>query len=58
MQKHKDSDNISVKCKYYNQAPKSQLVEVSKVQVLQLGPKILTGKGKYGCRYCNEAPKF
>ncbi len=29
MQKHKDSDNISVKYKYYNYAPKFQLVEVS-----------------------------
>ncbi len=28
------------------------------MQVLQLGPKILVGKGKYGCKYCNEAPKF
>jgi len=28
------------------------------VQVLQLGPKIPIGKGKYRCRYCNEAPKF
>jgi len=28
------------------------------VQILQLSPKIPIGKGKYGCRYCNEAPKF
>jgi hypothetical protein len=21
-------------------------------------PKILVGKSKYGCRYCNETPKF
>jgi hypothetical protein len=28
------------------------------VQVLQLGPKIPVGQGKYRCRYCNEAPKF
>ncbi len=26
--------------------------------VLQLGPKIPICKGKYMCRYCNEAPKF
>jgi len=28
------------------------------VQVLQLGPKIVIGKNKYGCKYYNEAPKF
>jgi hypothetical protein len=28
------------------------------VQVLQLGPKIPIGKGKYMCKYYNEAPKF
>jgi hypothetical protein len=28
------------------------------VQVLQLCPKIPVGKGKYGCRYCNETPTF
>jgi hypothetical protein len=28
------------------------------MQVLQLGPKIPIGKSKYGCKYCNEAPKF
>ncbi len=28
------------------------------MQVLQQNPKILVGKGKYGCRYCNETPKF
>jgi hypothetical protein len=28
------------------------------VQVLQLCPKIPVGKGKYGCRYCNECPKI
>jgi hypothetical protein len=28
------------------------------VQVLQLSPKILIGKGKYECRYCNKTPKF
>jgi len=25
---------------------------------LQQSPKIPIGKGKYGCRYCNKAPKF
>jgi hypothetical protein len=29
IQKHKDSNNISVKCRYCNEAPKSQLVEAS-----------------------------
>ncbi len=29
MQKHKDSDNINVKCKYCNYAPKFQFVKVS-----------------------------
>jgi hypothetical protein len=29
MQKHKDNDNINVKCRYCKKAPKSQLVEVS-----------------------------
>jgi hypothetical protein len=29
MQKHKDGDNISVKYRYCNEVPKSQLVEVS-----------------------------
>jgi hypothetical protein len=28
------------------------------VQVLQLGPKILIGKDKYKCGYCNETLKF
>jgi hypothetical protein len=28
------------------------------MQVLQLGLKFLIGKCKYGCMYCNEAPKF
>jgi hypothetical protein len=28
------------------------------VQVLKLSPKILIGKGKYECRYCNETPKL
>ncbi len=28
------------------------------MQVLQLGPKIPIGKGKYECRYYIEAPKF
>jgi len=28
------------------------------VQVLQLGPKIIVHKSKYGCRYYNKAPKF
>jgi hypothetical protein len=28
------------------------------VQVLQLSPKIPVSRCKYGCRYCNEAPKF
>ncbi len=28
------------------------------MQVLQLGPKIPIGKGKYMCKHCNEAPKF
>jgi hypothetical protein len=28
------------------------------VHVLQQSPKILVGRGKYGCEYCNEAPKF
>jgi len=28
------------------------------MQVLQGSPKILVDKGKYGCRYCNETPKF
>ncbi len=28
------------------------------MQVLQLSPKILIGKGKYECRYCNKTPKF
>jgi hypothetical protein len=34
------------------------LVKVSRMHVLQLGPKILIGKGKYECKYCNKAPKF
>jgi hypothetical protein len=25
---------------------------------LQQSPKSSIGKGKYGCRYCNETPKF
>jgi hypothetical protein len=25
---------------------------------MQLDFKILVGKGKYGCRYCKETPKF
>jgi hypothetical protein len=28
------------------------------VQVLQLSSKILVGKSKYGCKYCNKTPKF
>jgi hypothetical protein len=28
------------------------------MQVLELGPKIPIGKGKYKCKYYNEAPKF
>ncbi len=28
------------------------------MQVLQLDPKFVVGKGKYRCRYYNEAPKF
>jgi hypothetical protein len=28
------------------------------VQVLQQNPKIPVGRGKYECRYYNEAPKF
>ncbi len=28
------------------------------MQVLQLSPKILVGKGKYECKYYNEASKF
>ncbi len=28
------------------------------MQVLQLGPKILIGKGKYGCRYIARSPKI
>ncbi len=28
------------------------------MQVLQLGPKILIGKSKCGCKYYNKAPKF
>jgi hypothetical protein len=28
------------------------------MQVLQSCPKILVGKGKYGCKYCNETPTF
>jgi hypothetical protein len=28
------------------------------MQVLQLNPKIIFGKSKYECRYCNVAPKF
>ncbi len=28
------------------------------MQVLQRSPKIMVGKGKYRCRYRNEAPKF
>jgi hypothetical protein len=28
------------------------------VQILQLNPRIPFDKGKYGFRYCNEAPKF
>jgi hypothetical protein len=28
------------------------------MKVLQLGPEIPIGKGKYGCRYYNEAPNF
>jgi aspartate carbamoyltransferase regulatory subunit len=58
MQKHKESDNINVNCRYCDYALKSQLVEVSISAILQLGPKILVGKHKYGCRYCNKTPKF
>jgi hypothetical protein len=28
------------------------------MQVLQLNPKILVGKRRYECRYCNKTPKF
>jgi hypothetical protein len=28
------------------------------VHVLQGSPKIPIGKSKYGCKYCNKAPKF
>jgi hypothetical protein len=28
------------------------------MQILQLGPKIPIGKGKYVCMYCNETPKI
>jgi hypothetical protein len=28
------------------------------MQLLQLSPKIIVGKGKYGCKYCNKTPKF
>ncbi len=66
MQKHKDNDNISVKCKYYNQAPKSQLVKVNtsasntpKFQLVKVSmgvgiamkPKIPIGRGKYKFGY-------
>ncbi len=39
MQKHKTNDNISVKCKYYKQAPKSQLVEISTSASIVIKPQ-------------------
>ncbi len=39
MQKHKDSDNINVKCRYCNSAPESQLVEVSTSASIAIKPE-------------------
>jgi hypothetical protein len=52
MQKHKDNDNINVKCRYCNQAPKFQLVKVN-TNVGITGPKILSNKSTYECEYYN-----
>ncbi len=66
MQKQKDIDNINVKCRYYNQAPKSQLVKVNtsanntpKFQLVKVStgvgiatkPQIPVGRGKYKFGY-------
>ncbi len=39
MQKHNDSDNISVECRYCNQAPKSQFIEISTSASITIRPQ-------------------
>jgi Tfp pilus assembly major pilin PilA len=45
-------------CKYCNEAPKFQLVEINTGVGITTSPKIPISKCKYMCRYYNEAPKF